>query len=241
VLLVHGGPAARDHWVFDPEVQWLANRGYAVLQVNYRGSTGVGRKCHAAGKDNLSGNRVHEDLADAVKWAVQNASVDPRRVAVIGASFGGYAALAGAAFSPDTYAAAASYFGVSGLIEMRRECLPRHLSLLDIRRLVTHSKWKRMYRYSPLLAADKIKAPLMIAHGANDPRVNPAQSRMMVDAVRNAGGCVEYVVYQGEGHGLVRLANRLDFHRRMEVFLGRHLCGRVEPGSEQTGSTAEVR
>jgi dipeptidyl aminopeptidase/acylaminoacyl peptidase len=212
-----------------------------VLQVNYRGSKGVGTACYAAGEENLFGERVHADMADAVKWAVKNAGVDPRRVAIVGASFGGYIASAGAAFSPDLYAAAVSTFGLSGLVALVREVLPRHLSALQIRRYLTHSKWKKMFRYSPLLSADKIKAPLLVIHGANDPRASPGQSRLLVEEVRRAGGCADHVVYEREGHGVVRHTNRMDLYGRLEVFLGRHLCGRVEPFISPRGSTARVR
>jgi dipeptidyl aminopeptidase/acylaminoacyl peptidase len=247
VLYVHGGPWARDSWGYNSAAQWFANRGYAVLQVNYRASTGYGKKFLNAGNKQW-GLKMHDDLIDAVEWAVREGVADPKKVAIYGGSYGGYAALAGVTFTPDTFACAVDIVGPSNLKTLVHAIPPYWKPLrstFDVRMgNVDDPKDADLIKNaSPLFKADRIKKPLLIGQGANDPRVNKAESEQIVAAIEKNGGKVTYVVYSDEGHGFARPENRLDFNARAEAFLGSCLGGRVEPvsGERQAGSTAEVK
>ncbi len=243
VLLVHGGPWSRDRWRYHPWAQWLANRGYAVLQVNFRGSAGFG-KAHLAAGNRQWGRKMQQDLTDAVRWAVSRSIADSRRVAIMGGSYGGYAALCGVAFTPKRYAAAVDLVGPSNLETLLASIPPYWKPLRAIFRVRVGDRIRdrlMLRQRSPLHQAHRIRTPLLIFQGKNDPRVKPAESEQIVRAIRRRGGRVGYVVYPDEGHGLRRAANRLDFAGRVEAFLGRHLGGRVEPYLLQKGTSAEVR
>jgi dipeptidyl aminopeptidase/acylaminoacyl peptidase len=231
VLLVHGGPWARDSWGYNPEAQWLANRGYAVLSVNYRGSTGFGKKFLHAG-DREWGGKMHDDLIDAVRWAVREGYADARRVAIYGGSYGGYAALVGAAFTPDVFACAVDVVGPSNLVTLLRSLPPSwgpRMKMFAVRVGDVEKEEEFLRSRSPLFKADKIQIPLLIAQGAKDVRVKPAESEQIVAALRKAGKPVEYLLFPDEGHGFARPENRLKFHAAAEAFLAKHLGGRVEP------------
>jgi dipeptidyl aminopeptidase/acylaminoacyl peptidase len=231
VLLVHGGPWQRDSWGYNPQTQWLANRGYAVLSVNFRGSTGFGKK-HLHAGDREWGGKMQEDLIDAVRWAIKQGYADPKRIAIYGASYGGYAALAGAAFTPDVFACGVDMVGPSNLVTLLESIPPEWDELRQLFRLRIGDVEKEkafLESRSPLFKADQIRIPMLIAQGANDPRVKMSESEQIVAAIRRAGKHVEYLVFPDEGHGLVRPANRLRLAAAVEVFLQRHLGGRVEP------------
>ncbi|MBM3494217.1 MAG: S9 family peptidase [Armatimonadetes bacterium] len=225
VLNVHGGPWARDVWGYDPEAQWLANRGFACLQVNFRGSTGFGKRFLHAG-DRLGGAKMHDDLIDAVNWAVGEGHADPARVAIYGGSYGGYAALVGAAFTPDVFACAVDIVGPSSLRTLIASIPPYWEPL---KRMFTQrigdpeTEPDFLDERSPLNRADAIRCPLLIAQGANDPRVKQAESEQIVAALRERGTPVEYMVFEDEGHGFARPENRLKFHEAAERFLCEHL------------------
>jgi dipeptidyl aminopeptidase/acylaminoacyl peptidase len=247
VLFVHGGPWARDVWGYSATPQWFANRGYAVLQVNYRGSTGYGKKFLNAGNRQW-GLKMHDDLIDAVDWAVKQGIADPKKIAIYGGSYGGYAALAGVTVTPDTFACAVDIVGPSNLKTLVAAIPPYWKPLrstFDVRMgNVDDPKDAELIKNaSPLFKADRIKRPLLIGQGANDPRVNKAESEQIVSAIEKNGGKVTYVVYSDEGHGFARPDNRIDFNSRAEAFLGSCLGGRVEPmaGERQAGSTAVVK
>ncbi len=226
VLLVHGGPWVRDVWGYHPEAQWLANQGYAVLQVNYRGSTGFGKKFLHAG-DRQWGAKMQDDLTDAVRWAVAQGAADKDRVAIYGGSYGGYAALAGAAFTPDVYCCAVDIVGPSNLETLIRSIPPYWepmKRIFDLRVGDVEKEPEFLRARSPLFSADKIDIPLLIAQGANDPRVKQAESEMIVEALRRKGKPVDYMLFPDEGHGFARPENRLKFYERAEAFLARHLA-----------------
>jgi dipeptidyl aminopeptidase/acylaminoacyl peptidase len=232
VLNVHGGPWGRDVWDFDPEAQWLANRGFAVLQVNFRGSRGFGKKFLHAGDREWAG-KMHDDLVDAVQWAVREQIADPKRVAIFGASYGGYAALVGATFTPDLFTCAVDMVGPSNLVTLMQSIPPYWTPMRKLFALrvgdVDHEQDFLRSR-SPLFRADRIKIPVLIAQGANDPRVKQAESEQIVAALKRAGKPVEYLVFPDEGHGFVRPENRLKFYAAAEAFLAQHLhTGRAEP------------
>jgi dipeptidyl aminopeptidase/acylaminoacyl peptidase len=244
ILYVHGGPTARDSWVFDPFVQMLANRGYAVLQVNFRGSVGFGKSFQKAGNRELGCGRMQQDLTDAVRWAVDEGYADPNRVGICGGSYGGYAVLAGLAFTPDLYACGVEECGPSNIKTML-ESIPSFFAPLKglFIEIFGDAENDEEYnrRVSPLFHVDKIKAPLLVGQGANDPRCMVGESERIVAAMRKRNLDVAFVVYTDEGHGLHRPENRLDFHGRVEEFLGRHLGGRFEPHERVDGSTDELR
>jgi dipeptidyl aminopeptidase/acylaminoacyl peptidase len=226
----HGGPWGRDVWGFNPEVQFLTNRGYAVLQMNFRTSTGYGRKFWEAGFKQW-GLAIQDDISDGVKWLIDQGIADPKRIAIYGGSFGGYATLAGVTFTPDLYACGVDYVGISNLFTLINSIPPYWEPMREMfYEMIGHpQKDKELYqKISPLFHADKIKAPLLVAQGANDPRVNKQESDQIVDALKKRGIEVSYMVKDNEGHGFMNEENRFDFYRAMEEFLGKHLGGRVE-------------
>jgi dipeptidyl aminopeptidase/acylaminoacyl peptidase len=245
VVLVHGGPWGRDTWRYNGEVQLLANRGYAVLQINYRGSTGYGKRFLNAGNKQW-GLAMHTDLLDGVEWAVSR-GLDPKKVCIMGGSYGGYAALAGAAFTPDSFRCAVDLVGPSNLSTLLRTIPPYWAAMKGqfARRVGDVEVDADLLRKaSPLFAADKIKIPLLIGQGANDPRVKQSESEQIVAAMEKAGLPVTYVLYPDEGHGLARPENRTDFYARVEAFLAGALGGRAEPLPPEgrvPGSTGVVK
>jgi len=230
VLNVHGGPQARDMWGYNPEAQWLANRGYACLQVNYRGSTGYGKEFLNAGNKEW-GRKMHYDLVDAVEWAIQQGIADPKRIAIYGGSYGGYAALVGATFTPDLFCCAVDVVGPSNLVTLIRSVPPYWSTFLaSLHRRVGNPDTEEEFlkSRSPLFKVDQIKIPLLIAQGANDPRVKQAESEQIVEAMKSRGIEYEYMLFLDEGHGFAKPENRLRFYAVAEVFLARYLGGRVE-------------
>ncbi len=230
VLNVHGGPWARDAWGFHPEAQWLANRGYLCIQVNYRGSTGYGKAFVNAG-DREWGGRMHDDLVDAIAHITGQGWADPARIAIYGGSYGGYAALVGAAFTPELFRCAVDIVGPSNLKTLIETVPPYWAPMISQfhRRLGDPAKdadflWSR----SPLSRADNISIPLLIAQGANDPRVKQAESEQIVAALKAAGIDHEYMLFPDEGHGFAKPENRLRFYAAAERFLAKHLGGRAE-------------
>jgi len=243
VLYVHGGPWARDSWGYDPTAQWLANRGYAVLQVNFRASTGFGKKFLHLG-DKQWGGTMQDDLTDAAKWAIAQGIADPRRVGIMGGSYGGYATLAGLTFTPDLYACGVDIVGPSNLRTLIASIPPYWATIrktFDIRMGDVDQDSLLNLKCSPLFHVDRIRAPLLIGQGQNDPRVNVRESEQIVAAMRVKNLPVEYVVYADEGHGFARPENRMDFYGRAESFLAKHLGGRAEAFVEVKGAAAEVK
>ncbi len=225
VINPHGGPWARDTWGFNPEVQFLANRGYAVLQMNFRGSTGYGRKFWEASFKQW-GKSMQDDITDGVQWLIKQGIADPKRVAIYGGSYGGYATLAGVAFTPDLYAAAVDYVGVANMFTFMKTIPPYWKPFLDMFHEMVGDPEKdkaMMEAVSPVMHADKIKTPLFVAQGAHDPRVNKDESDQMVEALKKRGVDVEYMVKDNEGHGFHNEENRFDFYGQMEKFLAKHL------------------
>lgn len=247
ILLAHGGPAARYSWGFNPVVQWLANRGYAVLQPNFRGSSGYGKTFLNAGNKQW-GLKMHDDLIDSVNWAVKEGIADPGKVGIMGHSYGGYCALAGLTFTPEVFACAVDTCGPANLKTMlgtRPAYWKSTRSSADIRigNVDDPADAQLLHNASPVNYAERIIRPLLIGQGANDPRVKQAEAEQIVAAIQKNGGTVTYVLYPDEGHGFVRPENSSDFKARTEAFLGAHLGGRVEPmaGERIPGSTAVVR
>ena len=225
VINPHGGPWARDGWYFNPEVQFLANRGYAVLQMNFRGSTGYGRKFWEKSFKQW-GKTMQDDVTDGTKWLIANGIADPKRIAVYGGSYGGYATLQALVREPDLYAAGVDYVGVSNLFTFMKTVPPYWKPMLDMfYEMVGNPKGDSLQfvATSPALNADKIKTPLFVAQGKNDPRVNINESNQIVDALKKRKITVEYMVKDNEGHGFHNEENRFDFYRAMEKFLGEHL------------------
>jgi dipeptidyl aminopeptidase/acylaminoacyl peptidase len=247
ILFVHGGPWGRDNWGYNPTAQWLANRGYAVLQVNYRASTGYGKKFLNAGNYQW-GLKMHDDLIDAAKWAIDKGIADAKKIAVFGGSYGGYAALAAATMTPDFFACNVDIVGPSNLKTLIASIPPYWKpirAMFDVRmgNVDDPKDAELIHNASPLFRANKITKPLLIGQGANDPRVNVRESEQIVDAIAKNGGNVTYVLYSDEGHGFARPENRIDFFARSERFLGACLGGRFEPmeGDKIPGSTAVVK
>lgn len=228
VLMVHGGPWARDRWGFNPLAQWLANRGYACFQVNFRGSTGYGKDFLNAGNKEW-GRKMHYDLVDAVKWAVDRKIADPEKVAIFGGSYGGYAALVGATFTPELFCCAVDICGPSNLITFI-ESIPPYWA--PMKKMLTErigdpeTEREFLKKRSPLFKADQIQVPMLIAQGANDPRVKISESDQIVKALKENNVDYRYVVYEDEGHGLRKPSNRLEFFDIAEKFLAKHLGGR---------------
>lgn len=245
VLLVHGGPWYRDVWGYNPLHQWLANRGYAVLSVNFRGSTGFGKAfVNAASRE--WGGKMHDDLIDAVNWAIQEGIADPRRIAIMGGSYGGYATLVGLTFTPEVFACGVDIVGPSNLVTLLQTIPPYWEPMFEL--------WKRrvgdptteegrafLEQRSPLTFADRIIRPLLIGQGANDPRVKQSESDQIVRALQEKQIPVTYVLYPDEGHGFARPENNLSFFAIAEAFLAQHLGGRYEPiGEDLEGSSLQV-
>jgi len=231
VLDVHGGPWHRDTWGYDAEAQWFANRGYSCLQVNFRGSTGYGKRFLNAG-DREWGGRMHDDLIDALDWAIREHIADPDRVAIYGGSYGGYAALVGATKTPDRFCCAVDIVGVSNLLTFINS-IPPYWSAYrkDLYRRVGNPEQDAAFlrERSPLTHVDNIRVPLLIAQGANDPRVKREESEQIVAAMKVKGIDYEYLLFPDEGHGFAKPDNNLKFYRSAEHFLAKHLGGRAEP------------
>jgi len=233
LVMPHGGPWARDEWGYDPYAQFFANRGYAMLQMNFRGSTGYGKKFLNAGNKQW-GDAMQNDITDGVRYLVKQGIADPKQVAIFGGSYGGYATLAGLAFTPDVYAAGISYVGPSNIITLLNS-IPPYWAVLKAtfnERVGDPSKpedAERLKRQSPLFSAKNITAPLLVVQGANDPRVKKAESDQIVVALRDLGRDVEYIVAPDEGHGFAGADNRMALSVAMEKFLAKHLGGRYQP------------
>ncbi|MBS4164464.1 Dipeptidyl aminopeptidase BIII [Candidatus Protochlamydia amoebophila] len=233
ILLVHGGPWARDSWGLNPTVQWLANRGYAVVQLNYRGSSGYGKHYLNAGNREWS-KKMHTDLLDAKQWMIDQGYVDPHKVAIYGGSYGGYATLVGLTFTPDEFCCGVDIVGPSNLVTLLQTLPPYWAPLkakmeLRLGNLDTDAEFLKAC--SPLFKVDQIKKPLLIAQGANDPRVKQSESDQIVKAMREKNLPVEYLLFPDEGHGFARPENRLKFAAAAEDFLVKYLGGRSEPAS----------
>jgi dipeptidyl aminopeptidase/acylaminoacyl peptidase len=225
VVNPHGGPWARDAWGFSPEVQFLANRGYCVLQMNFRGSTGYGRAFWEASFKQW-GKAMQNDITDGVQWLVAQGIADPKRVGIYGGSYGGYATLAGVTFTPDLYAAAVDYVGVANLLTFMSTIPPywepERQRMYD---MVGHpeKELELMKAASPVFHVDNIKTPLFVAQGAKDPRVNKAESDQVVEALKKRGITVDYMVKDNEGHGFRNQENQFEFYSAMEKFFAQHL------------------
>jgi dipeptidyl aminopeptidase/acylaminoacyl peptidase len=230
VLDVHGGPQVRDTWGYNPEAQWFANRGYLCVQVNYRGSTGYGKSFTAAG-DREWGGKMHDDLIDAVGHIVAQGWADPAKVAIYGGSYGGYAALVGAAFTPDVFCCAVDIVGPSNLKTLLETIPPYWTPMIaQLYRRIGNPKTDEEFLWSrsPLSRARDIRIPLLIAQGANDPRVKQDESEQIVAALKDAGIDYEYMLFPDEGHGFAKPENRIKFYTAAERFLARYLGGRFE-------------
>jgi len=230
VLLVHGGPWARDTWGFDPQAQWLADRGYLAIQINFRGSSGYGKAFLNAG-DREWGNKMQNDISDAVAHAISRGWSDPDKIAIVGGSYGGYAALAGAAFTPDLFCCAVDIVGPSNLITLIETIPPYWAPLIaQFHRRVGDPATDQEFLWSrsPLSVAEQIRIPLLIAQGANDPRVKQAESEQIVAALEKAGIEHAYMLFPDEGHGFAKPENRLTFYAAADKFLSRYLGGRAE-------------
>lgn len=227
IVNVHGGPWARDTWGYRPEVQWMANRGYAVLQVNFRGSTGYGKAYLNAG-DREWGRKMHQDLLDGRDWVVKQGIADPKKVAIYGGSYGGYATLAGLAFTPTEFTCGVDIVGPSNLGTLLASIPPYWAPMKAMFTKRMGDTEAILQERSPLYKAGDIVRPLLIAQGANDPRVKQAESDQIVAAMRKNGQAVDYLLFPDEGHGFARPENRMKFYAAAEAFLARHLGGRVE-------------
>jgi dipeptidyl aminopeptidase/acylaminoacyl peptidase len=245
VLDVHGGPWARDGWGYNPIHQWLANRGYAVLSVNFRGSTGFGKKFLVAANGEWAG-KMHDDLLDAVDWAVKQGIADRAKVAISGGSYGGYATLVGLTFTPEVFACGVDVVGPSSLVTLLESIPPYWKPQLDMMKKrvgdpTTEEGRKFLIERSPLTHVAKIQRPLLIGQGANDPRVKQAEADQIVKAMTENKIPVTYVLYPDEGHGFARPPNRISFFAVQEAFLAPILGGRAEPlGKDLKGSTLTV-
>lgn len=242
ILKVHGGPWARDFWGFSAADQWFANRGYATLSVNFRGSTGYGKSFLHKGDGEWGVGAMQHDLTDSVTWAIDQGIADPVKVCIYGGSYGGYACLAGLTFTPDLYCCGVDIVGPSN-VKTLLDSIPsywgplRNQMLLKIGDVDSDETFNQ--KISPLYHVDQIKAPLLIGQGANDPRVKQAEADQIAFSMKKKGIPVEYVLYPDEGHGFARPDNRIDFNGRVELFLKEHLGGRAEDFEKPKGSTAE--
>ena len=245
VLLVHGGPWGRDSWGLNGMHQWLANRGYAVLSVNFRGSTGFGKKFVNAGNREWAG-KMHDDLVDAVNWAVKNGVADKDDVGIMGGSYGGYATLVGLTFTPELFACGVDIVGPSRIVTLFETIPPYWVAGLNMFKTrvgdhTTEEGRKFLDSRSPLTYVDRISKPLLIGQGANDPRVKQSESDQIVKAMKEKNLPVVYVLYKDEGHGFMKPENRLSFYAVTEQFLAEHLGGRAEPiGDDFKGSSIQV-
>ncbi|MDX2180840.1 MAG: S9 family peptidase [Bryobacteraceae bacterium] len=233
VMLVHGGPWARDNYGYSGLVQLLANRGYAVLQVNFRGSTGYGKKFLNAG-DKEWAAKMHDDLLDAKTWAVKQGYADAKKFAIMGGSYGGYATLVGLTFTPEEFTCGVDIVGPSNIVTLLKSIPPYWAPMIAMfdKRVGSLTKEEDFLRSrSPLFKADRITKPLLIGQGANDPRVKQAESDQIVKAMRDSEKPVEYIVFPNEGHGFANPENNLRFFAATESFLAKHLGGRAEPPS----------
>ena len=230
VEFVHGGPWARDQWGFDRHAQWLSNRGYAVLQLNFRGSTGYGKQYVNAGDRQWAGT-MHTDLLDGKDWVARQGIADPAKVCIMGGSYGGYATLAALAFSPDAFACGVDIVGPSNLNTLLKTIPPYWSTIVATFRKRMGDSEEILSQQSPLFKADQIKVPLLIGQGANDPRVNKAESDQIVAAMRKNDKPVQYYVFPDEGHGFARPTNNMAFNAASEEFLAKYLGGRFEPAS----------
>ena len=241
VLLVHGGPWARDFWGFSSAAQWFANRGYACLQVNFRGSTGYGKSFLHKGDKEWGVGAMQHDLTDSVRWAVDQGIADPKNVCIYGGSYGGYATLAGLTFTPELYKCGVDIVGPSN-IKTLLDSIPPYWGPLrnDMLKKIGDVDEDAAFneKISPLYHVDDIVAPLLIGQGANDPRVKQAEADQIAFSMADKGIPVEYVLYPDEGHGWARPPNRIDFNGRTELFLAEHLGGRAEPFEAPEGTTA---
>jgi dipeptidyl aminopeptidase/acylaminoacyl peptidase len=231
VLNVHGGPWGRDVWGFDPEVQWLANRGYLCVQVNFRGSAGYGKDFTNAG-DREWGAKMHDDLIDAVDWVVGEGYANRDKVCIYGGSYGGYAALVGATFTPAVFSCAIDIVGPSNLKTLLESVPPYWVAVLEqFNRRIGNPATEEEFLWSrsPLSRVGDIQVPLLIAQGANDPRVKQAESEQIVAALKEKGIDHTYMLFPDEGHGFAKPENRLKFYAAAEAFLAKHLGGRAEP------------
>lgn len=234
VLDVHGGPWARNTWEYNPQAQWFANRGYVCLQVNFRGSAGYGKDFINAG-DREWGAKMHDDLVDAVDWAVKKGIADPERIAIFGGSYGGYAALVGATFTPDLFCCAVDASGPTNLVTLIKSIPPywsTQLATFHKRIGNPDTEEEFLKSRSPLFKVDNIRIPILIVQGANDPRVPQAEAEQIVDAMKEKGLDYEYMLFEDEGHGLAKPENRLKFFAAAEKFLAKHMGGRYEAAAE---------
>lgn len=225
VINPHGGPWYRDSWGYNPEVQFLANRGYAVLQMNFRGSTGYGRKFWEASFKQW-GRTMQDDITDGVKWLINEGIADSTRIAIYGGSYGGYATLAGITLTPELYACAVDYVGVSNMFTFMNTIPPYWEPLRQMFYEMVGDPIKdslMLAEVSPVFHVDRIRCPLFVAQGANDPRVNINESNQIVESLKARGVTVEYMVKDNEGHGFYNQENQFDFYRAMEKFLATHL------------------
>lgn len=242
VLNPHGGPWARDSWGYNPEAQFLANRGYAVLQMNFRASTGYGKAFFNAGKRKW-GEEMQNDITDGAKWLVDEGIADPKKLAIYGGSYGGYATLAGLAFTPELYACGVDYVGVCNLLTLLSSIPPywetaRNFFNEQVGDPEDPEDVERLKRQSPLFSAEKIQRPLLVAQGANDPRCKMPESQQIVIAMRDLGREVEYLVAEDEGHGFAEADNRTAFRMAMEKFFAKHLGGRYQETVKPSVKTA---
>lgn len=231
--MVHGGPWGRDGWGYNTLHQLLANRGYAVLSVNYRGSTGFGKEFTNAGNKQWAAS-MHDDLIDAVDWAIAEKIADPKRVAIMGGSYGGYATLVGLTFTPDKFACGVDIVGPSNLLTLLSTIPPYWAPMMQMFKdrvgdPTTEEGRKLLNERSPLNFVDKIRRPLLIGQGAHDPRVKQAESDQIVAAMKKKNIPLTYVLFPDEGHGFARPENNLAFFAVAEAFLARQLGGRYEP------------
>ena len=231
LLFVHGGPWGRDVWGYNRYAQWLANRGYAVLQVNFRGSTGYGKQYVNAGDRQWAG-AMHTDLLDGKDWAVKQSVADANKVCIMGGSYGGYATLAGVAFSPEAFTCGVDIVGPSNLNTLLKTIPPYWSTILSTFHKRMGDSEEVLNAQSPLFKANQITAPLLIGQGANDPRVNKAESDQIVAAMRKNNKDVVYYVFPDEGHGFARPENNMAFNAATENFLAKYLGGRAEPPTE---------
>ncbi|MEM9657883.1 MAG: S9 family peptidase, partial [Planctomycetota bacterium] len=245
VLDVHGGPWARDSWGYNPYHQWLANRGYAVLNVNYRGSTGFGKDFVNAANGEWAG-KMHDDLVDAVNWAVDNKIADGDKVCIMGGSYGGYATLVGLTFTPELFACGVDIVGPSSLVTLLQNVPPYWAPFMPVMKVRvgdvdTEEGREELLKRSPLTLVDKIERPLLIGQGANDPRVTQLEADQIVKAMESRDIPVTYVLYPDEGHGFSLEENRMSFNAVTEAFLAEYLGGRMEPiGDDFEGASLHV-